>query len=156
MKVYLSGRFQGTCRVSAYSQWVISKGYIFASNFQKREWSPPGVKENSRKISDKTIADIVESLIGLCYLDGGFEKSLQMCSWFGLNFKVTDEVHKLSLQKISSSFFKKLQEFLKTYENLENVYVTQNLQLLENTLRYTFTRKSLLVEALTWVFNEIS
>ncbi|KAJ5550279.1 hypothetical protein N7461_004977 [Penicillium sp. DV-2018c] len=58
--------------------------FVLASRFTPRRWAPPLVRNkleptpSKRKLSTKVLADVVESLIGAAYVDGGLRRA-QIC-----------------------------------------------------------------------------
>lgn len=92
------------------------------------------MEKGSRKISSKTLADVVEALIGASYIDGGICKALQCISMF------IDDMEWDGICKNRNTLY---------HLSRDGVQVQPELQLLEKLAGYTFTRKSLLVEAVT-------
>lgn len=90
--------------------------------------------KGARDMSTKTLADVVEALIGAAYIDGGANKALSCLAVF------LPEVP----WALSSLQIEKLQT---TYD--VSIQYPPNLARLENLIGYTFDRKSILVEALT-------
>ncbi|KAM0814966.1 putative Dicer-like protein 2 [Seiridium cardinale] len=121
--------------------------FILTKEFTGHKWQPLYVNElvglqeisGTRRMSTKVLADIVESLTGACFQDGGMgkpgmDKALQCLSllipdnkWHNLD----DGRHALLALKEPKS------------------EVPSNLALFEQLLGYSFTNKSLLLEALT-------
>lgn len=58
--------------------------FILTSRFTPRKWAPPLIRDKltpticKRRVSSKVLADVVESLIGAAYVDGGIRKA-QAC-----------------------------------------------------------------------------
>ena len=117
------------------------EGYILTKPFAGHKWRPmynsKSLAEQStkkREISSKTLADVVEALIGASYLDGGLEKTLKCLEIF--------------LPEVPWG------TALKATEILYNVYEPQiysfaHLAQVEHLISYKFRMPSLLVEALT-------
>ncbi|THC99179.1 hypothetical protein EYZ11_001354 [Aspergillus tanneri] len=112
--------------------------FIISKQFSPRKWSAPLISEkitqvaSRRTMSTKVLADIVESLIGAAYLDGGHEKA-QACIHFFL-----PEVNMTAPANVS----------------LTSCAVSKNDRhmindLLEEQVGYSFRNRSLLLEALT-------
>lgn len=90
--------------------------------------------KGARDMSTKTLADVVEALIGAAYIDGGAKKVLTCLAVF------LPEVP----WALSSLQIEKLQT---TYD--ASIQYPPHFSRLETLINYTFERKSLLVEALT-------
>ncbi|RAL58358.1 hypothetical protein DID88_005775 [Monilinia fructigena] len=85
-------------------------------------------------MSSKTLADVVEALIGACMVDGGIPKALKSLQLF------LPEIHWLPLETRRSSLYQRVPDDLGS---------TITLQPVEKILAYTFTKNSLLTEAIT-------
>ena len=115
--------------------------FILTKAFTGLKWRPPYNSEllnhqppKKREMSTKTLADVVEALIGAAYCDGGPEKALQCLELF--------------LPDVQWS------TALSACEILYSVYQVQTarsnqLDQLERLISYQFTLKALLIEALT-------
>lgn len=114
--------------------------YIVTKRFSSLQWHPEYVNELidmekhiDREISTKTLADVVESLIGASMLDGGLPKAISCMKLFLPELKWDSlENHRISLFELSpklelGSFYNPLQKLL----------------------GYSFKKPSLLVEAIT-------
>lgn len=123
---------------------AIDKGldqFILTKAFTGLKWRPPYNSEllnqqppKKREMSTKTLADVVEALIGAAYCDGGPEKALQCLQLF--------------LPDVPWS------TALDACEILYSVYETQNVRSnqvgqLEQLISHSFTVRALLLEALT-------
>ncbi|KAG7106929.1 Dicer-like protein 2 like [Verticillium longisporum] len=117
--------------------------FVLTENFTCRTWRPIYVNDmmekgarNSgpRTISTKTLADIVEALIGAAYIDGGLPKALGCISIF---LRELDWKPLPACQKILYSLAP------------PDVPLPPMLVPLEDLIGYTFTKKSLLIEAIT-------
>ena len=87
-----------------------------------------------RKLSTKTLADVVEALIGASYVNGGITKALSCISLF---------VNEIQWQDVSANralFFKMARDQDK---------LPAELKPLEHLVGYQFNKKSLLIEAMT-------
>ena len=117
------------------AQWIRTQPFtghkwkpLYISNLLKEQ------EVKTRQISTKTLADVVEALIGAAWLDGGDEKALTCLGVF--------------LPEIS---------WLPLSERVESLYDVYNINVrhpphfvqLEELIGYTFTLKSLLIEAMT-------
>lgn len=90
--------------------------------------------KDARDMSTKTLADVVEALIGAAYIDGGANKVLSCLAVF-----LPEVPWALSSLQI---------ENLRTTYDI-SIQCPPNFSRLENLIGYTFDRKSILVEALT-------
>ncbi len=115
--------------------------WIRTKPFTGHKWKPPYISTMShdrvtttRQVSTKTLADVVEALIGAAWLDGEEEKALACLKVF------LPEIPWLPLSERVDS--------LSVVYNI-NIQYPAHFEQLEELIDYTFTRKSLLVEALT-------
>lgn len=127
------------------SKWIIT------DTFTASKWKPHYIKpdndlvekeegggedeEKKKPLSTKVLADVVESLIGAAYLEGGYSKALKVICSFGLklNWKSL-ETRAASLLARASNFHEvKLGHFRD----------------LEKLIGYEFNHKALLMEAVT-------
>lgn len=140
---YLSGKKDCSVANSKLAQESMRLGmsrFIVTDHFSPLKWkskySCAPVLEEEKHLSTKMLADVVESLIGAAYLEGSFEKAIKVAQVFGLNMK-----------------WDTLDARLKTL--YDRAACPQGMQLptylyhLETLLGYTFTQKSLLLEAIT-------
>lgn len=115
--------------------------YIRSAQFAAKKWRPSYISdllhnnsEATRQMSTKTLADVVEALIGAAYLDGGEEKTLACLAVF--------------LPEISWAPLSQHHQILgKSYEL--DVKFPPNFTHVEQLINYTFHHNPLLVEALT-------
>ncbi|CCM06284.1 uncharacterized protein FIBRA_08535 [Fibroporia radiculosa] len=91
-------------------------------------------KKKTQALSTKVLADVVESLIGAAYEHGGFDLAVDCTSIFGMG---------LTWKKIPVH----IENILAITEELENP--PPQLALVERMIGYQFSRKALLVQALT-------
>ncbi|KAB5585833.1 hypothetical protein GE09DRAFT_1016737 [Coniochaeta sp. 2T2.1] len=120
--------------------------YIINKPPTQEKWKPLYVEDHlppessgpfvdaTRQLSTKILADVVEALIGVAYLSGGLPKSLECISLFLPSGKWLG--HDLAREALYSA--------APTDSPLPPA-----MQPLETLIGYTFTRKSLLVEAMT-------
>jgi dsRNA-specific ribonuclease len=120
--------------------------FILTQCFTGVKWTPPYFSKltddsesnvkTEREMSTKVLADVVESLIGASYIDGGVEKSIRCLHvflpdvhWEPLQRDIAQLYNGVRMcdDKISPSFFPRI----------------------EKLLGYKFVKKSLLIEALT-------
>ena len=115
--------------------------FIITKRFTGAKWTPryvgditdckPG--EEKRMLSSKTLADVIESLIGVSYLAGGFPTALTCIQTLLPQEKWTPL----------------LEATTKLFEASPTTLDITNLTTLERLIDYTFNRKMLLLEALT-------
>ncbi|KAH9841788.1 P-loop containing nucleoside triphosphate hydrolase protein [Rhodofomes roseus] len=91
-------------------------------------------KKQTQELSTKVLADVVESLIGAAYEHGGFDLATECIATFGLG---------LSWKNLSVH----IDEVLARHEELD--VPPPQLSLVEQMIGYEFTRKALLIQALT-------
>lgn len=116
--------------------------YILTKAFTGKKWQPqcvedfPSTEEVSgkRRMSTKTLADVVEALIWVSYLDGGPEKALKCIRLF------VEEIGWLDLE---ASCLKICQQIP------DNPALPPFLEPLETLIGHNFINKSLLVAAIT-------
>lgn len=115
--------------------------YIRNVQFAAKKWRPLYVSnllrdhtEETREMSTKTLADVVEALIGAAYVDGGDEKVLACLAAF------LPEMSWISLSQHHDTL-------RKSYEL--NISIPPNLIYVEQLVDHTFQYKALLIEALT-------
>ncbi|KAF3343611.1 hypothetical protein VdG2_08405 [Verticillium dahliae VDG2] len=117
--------------------------FVLTENFTCRTWRPiyvndmmeKGARDSGPRImSTKTLADIVEALIGAAYIDGGLPKALGCISIF--------------LRELDWKPLPACQEILYSLAS-PDVPLPPMLVPLEDLIGYTFTKKSLLIEAIT-------
>ena len=115
--------------------------YILDKPFTGRKWRPLYVSElvsvrsrEERKMSTKTLADVVEALIGAAYLDGGSEKALACLRVFHprVPWMFPDQAIQI-LNKVYDFDLKLPPHFIQV----------------EEMIGYSFQHKGLLVEAMT-------
>ncbi|MCJ1313096.1 Dicer-like protein 2 [Agyrium rufum] len=141
---YLSRKKDHTVSNSTLSRAALSKGldrYILTQRFTGLKWKPmfiKGLLENQtqpdREISTKTLADVVEALIGAAYVDGSIPKAIRCLQIFLPEINWLETAHCLSLITVQP-----YAQLPPTYNGIET-----------NLLGYTFQRKGLLLEALTY------
>ena len=135
-------------------QWIIRDRFVptkWLPSLRKKEGTPDDeeaegeeekkddAKEEDKKVdlSTKTIADVVEALIGASYLHGSFDLGLECIKLFGLGMEW--QPLKESVEKIFSKV-----EVLNDGELPMDM-----ISSVEKMLGYEFTNKTLVVEALT-------
>ena len=124
--------------------------WIIRDQLQAKKWKPRYISggreaakhvtegegtDQTQALSTKVIADVVEALIGAAYVHGGFDLATECMTMFDLG---------LSLKNLSVN----IDDVLRRHEEIDDVLPPQ-LDLVENMIGYEFTRKSLLVQALT-------
>ncbi|KAL7624013.1 Dicer-like protein 2 [Parahypoxylon ruwenzoriense] len=118
--------------------------FIFTKKFTAAKWQPLYVEDlreaagaetdEKRTMSTKTLADVIEALIGAAYLDGGMSKAMACLKIF------IPEVKWLSLESACDALFK---------QTAISTELIAPLVPLEELLGYSFRNKNLLVEAAT-------
>lgn len=117
--------------------------FILKKRFTAAKWQPLYVEDltkagadaaQKRKMSTKTLADVVESLIGAAYLDGGMSKALACVQVF------LPEVEWLSFDDACSKLFS---------QTAMSTQLVDALVPLEEMIGHSFRNKNLLVEAAT-------
>lgn len=143
--------------------------YLAGSIFQQENWVPPGYESLPAAsvpveqtiddhsilspnpspgqicVSDKSLADCVEALIGVYFLNGGIDSALRIMQWIGLqgpgqNSTSGPYSREYSLKKPTSLY---------NPGNESPYNVVPYLEDLEKIVDYCFTNKWMLVEALT-------
>ena len=117
--------------------------YILSKPFTGQKWRPPYISTLStaeppqaREMSTKTLADVVESLIGAAYLDGGFSKAL-------LCIQVLLTIHSWApIPDLDSALYE-------TYASKSHQPLPDHFIPLQSRLTHNFTLPSLLLESLT-------
>jgi len=117
--------------------------YIIHKTFSLHKWRPTYVEDllenppsatETRRLPSKTLADVVEALIGAAYISGGTSKALACMSLFIPEFKWCSIEHG--------------REVL-CNEAPDDEPLPATMRPLESLIGYTFNKKSLLVEAMT-------
>lgn len=115
--------------------------YIRNAQFTAKKWRPPYISdllhnksEATRAMSTKTLADVVEALIGAAYVDGGEEKTLACLAVF---------LPEVSWAPLSQHH----RTLCDSYEL--DVKFPPNFAHVEQLINHSFRHKALLVEALT-------
>ncbi|KAJ0328105.1 hypothetical protein COL5a_005309 [Colletotrichum fioriniae] len=116
--------------------------FILTKPFTGQKWRPiyvedvlqHGEEPSTRKISTKTLADIVEALIGASMIDGGLPKALKCMSIFlqQIKWKTLDDCRQ-ALYDVAPP----------------DVELLSTLQPLEQLIGYEFKKKSLLIQSMT-------
>ncbi|KAF7927096.1 hypothetical protein BELL_0782g00030 [Botrytis elliptica] len=114
--------------------------YIMTKKFTGAKWRPMYVEDlvvtepKTREMSSKILSDVVEALIGACVVDGGIAKALKSLQLF------FPELDWLPLETRQMSLYQQAPD---------NLHLPITLCPVEHILGYTFTKKSLLIEAMT-------
>ncbi|KAM7508303.1 hypothetical protein LguiA_018756 [Lonicera macranthoides] len=94
--------------------------------------------KNHHWLHKKTIADVVEALVGAFIVDSGFKAAIAFLKWIGINVDFKDlQVHNICS---TSSIFIPLMSHVDTFSRMDT-------DKLENLLGYQFIHKGLLVQA---------
>lgn len=133
-------RLARTAREVGLDQFILTKP------FTGRKWRPYYVSqfdtedgqvlEEKRELSSKTLADVVESLMGAAFLDGGYEK-LELCAKVFLP------------ENMWSSINNDIRTLYTTAVVSEQAALHPKLAQMEELLGYKFSKPSILFEALT-------
>jgi hypothetical protein len=125
-------------RLAMAAQETALDKYILTKSFTGKKWKPLsntrlGKSEavQPRKVSTKTLADIVEAVVGAAFLDGGFPKALSCLK------VILPEVSWLPLaERINMLLFA-------VCDSPRSLTIPPNFMILETLLDHTFTRKHL-------------
>jgi len=131
-------------RLAMAAQETALDKYILTKSFTGKKWKPLSNTRlgnletvQPRKVSTKTLADVVEALVGAAFLDGGFPKALSCLkillpevSWLPLAERKNMLLHAVC-------------------DSPRSLTIPSNFMILETLLGHTFTRKALLFEAVT-------
>ncbi|KAL2026159.1 hypothetical protein VTO58DRAFT_103343 [Aureobasidium pullulans] len=141
---YLTAEKGRTNGNASLSRACLSSGvdrYISTTKFTGNHWKPPllpadGAEKDEKKVdrSTKTLADVVEALIGASYIDKGLEGALSCIRIFLPNEQWLPHSSCLSILLSNTPALPSVPPFLSTVEKL---------------IGYKFTNPSLLLEALT-------
>ncbi|KAL6400813.1 Dicer-like protein 2 [Ilyonectria robusta] len=120
---------------------------VVQASAKRQKWRPIYVDDNleqdslvpQRILPSKTLADVVEALIGASYQDGGIPKALKCISVF----LAEDADGKIDW------FDEKEGRAILFNHATSDVELPPSLELLEELIGYTFQKKSLLIEAMT-------
>ncbi|SLM35887.1 dicer-like protein 2 [Lasallia pustulata] len=128
-------------RLAAAAQETGLGKYILTRPFTGNKWRPlynsdlvKNQAKGTREMSTKTLADVVEALIGAAYLDGGVEKALACIKVF------LPEVSWLPLSAQHQSLYNAVPHDVKPPPRFIQ---------LEELIGYTFTQKAPLIDAMT-------
>ncbi|KAF3765860.1 dicer-like endonuclease [Cryphonectria parasitica EP155] len=115
------------------TQQLVTKGWQppYMSDLAKQDQEP----ESKRILSPKTLADVVEALIGVSFVDGGLPKAL--------------ECIRLFIPESQPRPFSEVRDILFGAAEPKGMKLPADLQLLEQLIEYSFCEKALLVEAVT-------
>ncbi|KAL3691781.1 hypothetical protein R1sor_005432 [Riccia sorocarpa] len=122
-------------------------GYVFLEPFSPNLWVHPGRVEcdleekkmrKSSFMSSRTLADIVEAIVGAYFMNEGFGAALKAMGWLGIPIKFPLELQREKLR----IFFAEVRS--KDFSSLMEV------DKLEKKLGYVFEEKYLLVGALSY------
>ncbi|KAI9372339.1 hypothetical protein BJX61DRAFT_552965 [Aspergillus egyptiacus] len=117
--------------------------FIISKMFRPRKWSAPLISEklttattspSQRPLSTKVLADVVESLIGAAYIDGGHTKAQKCISLFLPELQIITPDTLMSQDPPPSN---------------APIPVPIQHESLQESIGYVFTNRSLLTEALT-------
>lgn len=138
-----NSRLCSAAHESGLDQFVVTEQLRFKGKDGKR-WRPPYISELTREsteskptrsMSTKTLADVVESIIGVSYVEGGLPKALQCMSLF---------LGEGQFQDLSTA-----RDILFSAAQPRGMPLPPVFRPLEELIGYTFREKALLVEAVT-------
>lgn len=117
------------------TQQLVLKGWRppYVSDLLGQQQRPQGAAK--RILSTKTLADVVEAIIGVSYLDGGLTKALQCIRLF--------------IPESQPENFADARNKLLSAAKPKNVALPADLRPLEGLVGYSFHEKALLIEAVT-------
>ncbi len=131
-------------RLAMAAQGTALDKYILTKVFTSKKWKPlsnmrlevPQTIQH-RKLSTKTLADVVEALVGAAFLDGSFTKALSCLRIF------LPEVSWLPLAERNKMLLRA------ACDSPQLLTTPSNFTVLETLIGYTFVCKRLLLEAVT-------
>ncbi|PSR90511.1 ATP-dependent helicase DCL-2 [Coniella lustricola] len=118
--------------------------FIVTQPLVTKGWRPPYLSElvdplrkptPKRIMASKTLADVVEALIGLCYMEGGLTKAIDCIQ--------------LLVPESRPKLFQQVRNILAAAAEPKGMALPASLQPLEELIEYRFEEKALLVEAVT-------
>ncbi|KAE8662432.1 Endoribonuclease Dicer-like protein 1 [Hibiscus syriacus] len=112
-------------------------GKVNGDGFEDEDMEDGEIESDSssyRVLSSKTLADVVESLIGVYYVEGGKSAANHLMKWIGIQVE-SDPVEMESIMKPSNV--------------KESILRSVNFDALEGALKIKFNNRALLVEAIT-------
>jgi len=131
-------------RLAMAAQETALDKYILTRAFTGKKWKPLsnmrlGIPQTiqHRKVSTKTLADVVEALVGAAFLDGGFTKALSCLRIF------LPEVSWLPLAERNNMLLRA------ACDSPQLLTTPSNFAILETLIGHTFVCKRLLLEAVT-------
>lgn len=134
-----NSRLSRAAREFGLDRYIITKGLTLQGwrpIYVTDHLDPPESDTATRQMSTKTLADVVEALIGASYLNGGLPKALACISLF--------------LPQTEWSSMDEAREVLYSSARPDAV-LPATMDNLEALIGYTFQRKALLTEAMTHV-----
>ncbi|KAI0389732.1 RNase3 domain-containing protein [Xylariaceae sp. FL0594] len=148
---YLSAKKVNIISNSRLSRAAVETGldrFILTEPFNPKNWRPRYIKDyisgegdiappSKRNMSTKTLADVVEALIGASFQDGGMPKALACLRTFMPEVEWHDFPDALAILFDRKKKQHDVTEVLPFYEGLEDL------------IGYTFRNKALLIEAIT-------
>lgn len=141
-RLVCNGRLCMAARNTGLDKFIIAKQLTLKGSGER--WRPPYISDllerpdqeaQTRVMSTKTLADVVEAVIGVSYLDGNLEKALDCMSLFLGEGQFRD------FQTTRNVLFEAAQP--------KNMDLPAIYEPLESAIGYDFREKALLVEAIT-------
>ena len=131
-------------RLASSARKTSLDNYILTTSFTGKKWKPltnialgRPQKTQEREISTKSLADVVEAVIGAAFVDGGFPKALACLRIF------LPEVSWLPLAERNNVLLHAV------CETPDRLTIPSNITILETLVGHTFRCKSILLEAVT-------
>lgn len=134
-QVVSNARLSRACLETGLSKYILTKP------FTGNKWRPlyrdelTDAPEESRQLSTKTLADVVEALIGAAYDEGGLEKANECIGLF---------IHEQEWDKVPLA-----RQILYDNQTSSLMMRPEILAPVEEIIGYNFTKKQLLADALT-------
>lgn len=123
---------------SGLDQFIVTQALV------TKRWRPPYLfdlidpsrkPEPARIMASKTLADVVEALVGLCFIEGGLAKAVDCVQLF--------------VPESKAKSFQQVRDILAAAAKPKGMELPADLQPLEELIGYQFAEKALLVEAVT-------
>jgi len=146
------GHLVSNGRLALAAQELGLDKYIITKHFTVNKWRPPYndalLKVNTaagRELSTKTLADVIEAIIGVAFVEGGVANALSVLRVF------LPEVNWQPLDQLNATLFALAVPVSSQVDAASSPIVR-----LENLLGYTFENKALLLEAITHPSHTLS
>lgn len=129
------------------SRWIVTKPFTGQKWKPKYIFSSTPDQDNveTKSLSTKVLADVVEALIGVAFLSKGYAGATECCSAFDFGKGVEWKPMDVLIQNLATAAEENSRKYHGRYPS--------NFADLESFLGYTFKNKALLLEALTHLSN---